>query len=256
MRITLLQTDLVWEDKQANLRLLHDQLQTLRGTTEIVVLPEMFSTGFSMDTSRLAEPMNGPTLSLLREWASTYSVALCGSFMVEEEGNYYNRAFFITPENEVYQYDKRHLFRMGAESEHFSPGSHRTIVSYRGWNICLQVCYDLRFPVWSRNIHNTYDLLIYVANWPASRSLVWNILLCARAIENQCYVCGVNRIGTDHSGLVHHGESKLYSPLGKPLLELPTNEPSVATCEISLDSLHSFRQKFPAWKDADPFRLE
>ena len=183
MRISILQTDIVWENKQENLRRLREKLETLRGTTEIVVLPETFSTGFSMDTASLAEPTTGETIATLRQWSEEYRLALAGSYIACEtasEGrkpSYYNRAFFLTPEGNTYYYDKRHLFRMGHETEHFTSGNRRPIIRYRGWNILLLVCYDLRFPVWSRNTSNEYDLLIYVANWPIPRRKVWDILL-------------------------------------------------------------------------------
>lgn len=196
MRISILQTDIVWENKQENLRRLREKLETLRGTTEIVVLPETFSTGFSMDTSSLAEPTTGETITTLRRWSEEYQLALTGSYIACETaskgGNpsYYNRAFFLTPEGNAYYYDKRHLFRMGHETEHFTSGCQRPIIQYRGWNILLLVCYDLRFPVWSRNKDNEYDLLIYVANWPVSRRKVWDILLQARAWKYQlCLRC-------------------------------------------------------------------
>ena len=157
IRVSIIQTDIVWENKQENLRLLHEKLQSLRGTTEIVVLPEMFSTGFSMQSQTLAEPNSGKTISTLKQWASLFQLAICGSYIATDNGQFYNRAFFLTPEGEYYFYDKRHLFRMGREAEHFSAGNKRIIIPYHGWNICLLVCYDLRFPVWSRNVKNEYD---------------------------------------------------------------------------------------------------
>ena len=185
IRISIIQTDIVWENKQENLRLLHEKLQSLRGITEIVVLPEMFSTGFSMQSKMLAEPNSGATITILKQWAAQFQLAICGSYIATENDQFYNRAFFLTPEGEEFYYDKRHLFRMGREAEHFSVGDKRLIIPYRGWNICLLVCYDLRFPVWSRNVNNEYDLLIYVANWPIPRRLVWDTLLRARALENE-----------------------------------------------------------------------
>ena len=160
IRISIIQTDIVWENKQENLRLLHEKLQSLRGITEIVVLPEMFSTGFSMQSKMLAEPNSGATITILKQWAAQFQLAICGSYIATENDQFYNRAFFLTPEGEEFYYDKRHLFRMGREAEHFSVGDKRLIIPYRGWNICLLVCYDLRFPVWSRNVNNEYDLLI------------------------------------------------------------------------------------------------
>lgn len=255
IRISIIQTNIVWENKKENLRLLHKRLQSLRGTTEIVVLPEMFSTGFSMQSGILAEPITGTTITTLKQWASLYRTAICGSYMAEDKGRFYNRAFFLTPEGEEYYYDKRHLFRMGQESAYFSAGNKRLIIPYLGWNICLLVCYDLRFPVWSRNVDNGYDLLIYVANWPAARRPAWDTLLRARALENQCYVCGVNRIGTDGYHLHYNGGSIVYSALGEEITSLPDGQDANATATLSLTTLQRFREKFPVWKDADVFRL-
>lgn len=263
MRITLLQTDIIWEDKQQNLRLLREKLNKLRGETEIVVLPETFSTGFSMDAPRLAEPLSGETLSTLRQWAAEFQFAIAGSYIACDPAasahslpSCHNRAFFITPEGETYYYDKRHLFRMGGETEHFQAGDRRPIFSYHGWNILLQVCYDLRFPVWSRNVNNEYDLLIYVANWPTPRRHVWDILLQARALENICYVCGVNRVGMDGNQLPYSGGSVIYSPKGDAMVRVPDHEEGAATATLDLDALKAFRQKFPAWKDADHFQIK
>lgn len=261
MRISILQTDIVWENKQGNLSRLREKLEALRGTTEIVVLPETFSTGFSMSPAGLAEPTTGETITTLRQWAEEYRLALAGSYIACEKNSengkpsYYNRAFFLTPEGDASYCDKRHLFRMGHETEHFTPGSLRPVIRYRGWNIRLLVCYDLRFPVWSRNAGNEYDLLIYVANWPASRRRVWDILLQARALENICYVCGVNRIGKDGRNTPHDGGSAIYSPKGELLAAVPDNREGAATASLSLNSLQEFRLKFPAWKDADGFAI-
>lgn len=259
MRISILQTDIAWENKQENLRRLRKKLETLCGTTEIVVLPETFSTGFSMDTERLAEPVTGETVTALRQWAEEFRFAIAGSYIAREtsspdgRSSYYNRAFFLTPEGDTYYSDKRHLFRMGGETEHFTAGDRCPVLSYRGWNIRLLVCYDLRFPVWSRNADNEYDLLIYVANWPTPRRKVWDILLPARALENISYVCGVNRIGTDQHKFSYSGGSVIYSPKGELLAGVPDNEEGVATATLDLALLQAFRQKFPAWKDADRF---
>ena len=255
IRISIVQTDIVWENKQENLRLLYEKLQSLRGTTEIVVLPEMFSTGFSMQSEMLAEQNSGETITLLKQWTSQFQLVICGSYMATDNGKFYNRAFFLTPKGEEFYYDKRHLFRMGREAEHFSAGDKRLIIPYRGWNICLLVCYDLRFPVWSRNVNNEYDLLIYVANWPVSRRLAWDTLLRARALENQCYVCGVNRIGTDGYHLEYNGGSKVYSAFGEEVASLPDGQEGIATATLNLTSLNQFREKFPVWKDADEFYL-
>lgn len=255
IRISIIQTDIVWENKQENLRLLYEKLQSLRGTTEIVVLPEMFSTGFSMQSKILAEPNSGETITTLKRWTSQLQLAICGSYIATDNGQFYNRAFFLTPKGEEFYYDKRHLFRMGREAEHFSAGDKRLIIPYRGWNIRLLVCYDLRFPVWSRNINNGYDLLIYVANWPVARRLAWDTLLRARALENQCYVCGVNRTGTDGYHLEYNGGSKVYSAYGEEVASLPDGQEGMATVTLNMASLNQFREKFPVWKDADEFHL-
>ena len=255
LNISIVQTDIAWENKQENLRMLREKLHALRGTTEIVVLPEMFSTGFTMKSRELAEPVSGITVRILKELAADFQLALCGSFICSERSNYYNRAFFITPEGEEYYYDKRHLFRMGNEAEHFSAGNNKLIISYRGWNICLLVCYDLRFTIWSRNVNNEYDLLIYVASWPQARRLAWDTLLCARALENMCYVCGVNRIGVDGNKLVYNGGSTVFSAKGEVLASVPDGEEGVETVSLSPISLQQLRDKFPVWKDADAFRL-
>ena len=215
----------------------------------------MFSTGFTMKSRELAEPVSGITVRILKELAADFQLALCGSFICSERSNYYNRAFFITPEGEEFYYDKRHLFRMGNEAEYFSSGNNKLIISYRGWNICLLVCYDLRFPVWSRNVNNEYDLLIYVASWPQARRLAWDTLLCARALENMCYVCGVNRIGVDGNKLIYNGGSVVFSAKGEVLASVPDGEEGIETVSLSLISLQQLRDKFPVWKDADAFRL-
>ncbi len=259
LRASILQTDIAWEDTHANLSRLREKLETLRGATEIAILPETFSTGFSMDAHRLAEPSEGETLSTLRKWAAEYGIALAGSYIAAEPGSgthCHNRAFFLTPEGEAHFYDKRHLFRMGEENEHFTPGHQRTVFHYRGWNILLLVCYDLRFPVWSRNVANEYDLLVYMANWPAPRRRVWDVLLQARALENMCYVCGVNRTGTDGNGLAHNGGSVILSPKGTVMASIPDGQEGIATSTLDLESLRQFRAKFPVWKDADHFTLQ
>ncbi len=263
LRISAVQTDIIWENKSENLRRLHPMVVECCGKTDVVVLPEMFSTGFSMKASQLAEPIDGETLTTLRKWAAEYKIALAGSYVAcerkspsSQEFSFFNRAFFISSEGNVDYIDKRHLFRMGREGENYTAGSRHACIPYKGWNIRLLVCYDLRFPVWSRNVDNEYDLLIYVANWPSSRRKVWDILLQARALENQCYLCGVNRIGTDGESLLHDGGSIIYSPKGEALASVPDNKEGIATATLDLAALRAFREKFPSWKDADNFTLE
>lgn len=254
LKVSLIQTDIIWEDKTENLKNVETKVASLAGQTDLVVLPEMFSTGFSMNSHVLAEDMSGETMTLLRDWTKKYKVALCGSFIARDDEHYYNRAFFVTSDKEFF-YDKRHLFRMGNESEAFDSGDKKLIIEHKGFNICLLICYDLRFPVWARNVNNAYDLLIYVANWPDSRSFVWDTLLKARALENQSYVCGVNRVGVDGLNLVYRGGSVLLDAKGKTLSTLIDFEEGVETVEISKKELDSFRQKFPAWMDADKFQI-
>ena len=254
LRVTLWQTDIAWEDKSANLDRLRLLLEELRGQTELVVLPETFSTGFSMHPAALAESVDGPTLTSLRQWAATYGVAIAGSYIAcntPHDGHYRNRAFFLTPEGDAYYYDKRHLFRMGCETEYYVPGHERLIVHYRGWAICLLVCYDLRFPVWMR-YRDDYDAIIFAANWPASRQTVWQTLLRARAMENQCYVIGANRTGSDPAA-EYSGGSAIIDAKGATLAEAAGTAEQAVTAEISLDELRRFRAKFPVLADRDRF---
>ncbi len=252
----MIQSHITWEDRDENLGYYGELLRRVSGRTDIAVLPETFTTGFSMDVERLADTMDGPTVGAVKGWASKYRMAVAGSFIVKDGGKYFNRALFITPEGEEHYYDKRHLFRMAGEDSRFAAGDKRTVVSYKGWNICLQVCYDLRFPVWSRNRGNEYDLLIYVANWPETRKRAWKTLLSARAIENMAYVCGVNRVGIDGKGFVYRGDSMVFSPKGKKLADAGKREEITRTCTLSRADLDELRAKFPAWKDADAFALD
>lgn len=246
--------DIVWEDKAANLSKVQHSLSELSGKTDVVVLPEMFSTGFSMNSRSLAEPIDSKIITMLQAWSKEYNLAICGSYIASEDGRFYNRGFFITANN-IHFYDKRHLFRMGDEGKSFSAGNNHCIVEHKGFNICLLICYDLRFPVWARNVGNAYDLLIYVANWPQSRIKVWNTLLEARALENLCYVCGVNRVGVDGMQLIYNGQSSLIDYKGIRLTTIAEPVEAIETVEISKKGLNLFRNKFPVWKDADDFTL-
>lgn len=254
MKITLFQDHIVWADKDANLQHVGDRLERLAGKTDLVVLPEMFTTGFCPEHLELAEDMQGKTVRFLKHWASVCTMAISGSFLVCEAGKFYNRAFFVFPDGTVATADKRHLFSPGGEDRTFQRGNDRLIVHYKGFNVCVLVCYDLRFPVWSRNVGNQYDLLLYVANWPVSRMKAWNVLLEARAIENQAYVCGVNRIG-EGNGICYSGESKLINAKGEVLLAAAPNQMCVETVDISIENLEKLRKGFPVWKDADMFNL-
>ena len=256
LRISLVQNHIVWEDKSENLESFGKLLSGISGNTDLAVLPEMFSTGFSMQCKHLAETNDEETIFTLKKWAADFELAVSGSFLAKDDlGNIYNRGFFISPEVKSYFYDKHHLFRMGKEHEFFVAGEKQLIVPYRGWNINLIICYDLRFPVWSRNIDNAYDLLLCVANWPEIRNNAWQILLKARAIENQVYVCGVNRIGIDGNKLKYKGNSLLIDPRGEVLSDDISNTIAVNTYSINKGRLDKFRQKFPVWKDADKFMV-
>ncbi|NDW18217.1 amidohydrolase [Dysgonomonas sp. 216] len=255
LRVAIVQFDIVWEDKKANLDKVETFISNIAGQADLVVLPEMFTTGFSMNSAKLSEENSGNTMQHVSDWAKRFDVAICGSFIATENGNFYNRGFFITANTQRF-YNKRHLFRMGDEPKYFSNGKKRLIVEHKGFKICLLVCYDLRFPVWARNVNNEYDLLIYVANWPASRAAVWSSLLVARAIENMAYVCGVNRVGKDGLNLVYDGRSAVIDAKGKPITNVSNGIEAVEIVEISKEKLDDFRAKFPVWKDADSFDIK
>jgi predicted amidohydrolase len=253
IRVALIQSELFWQDSEANQRYFEQQFQQHQGA-QLFVLPEMFNSGFSMDSARIAEPMNGPTVQWMQRQAALTGAAICGSVAIVEQGQIFNRLLFVTPDGVVQFYDKRHLFRMGGEHQHYHAGSGRMIVSYLGFRFCLQVCYDLRFPVFARN-QQDYDVLIYVANWPEPRRLVWRTLLQARAIENQAYVLGCNRIGTDDNGLSYSGDSMVVDYFGQVQAELQPGQAGVLFTQLDLAALQQFKQKFPAYLDADAFVL-
>jgi len=259
LSFTLVQTQLHWEDKDANLQMLEQKINAIKQPTHVVVLPEMFSTGFSMKPEQLAETMDGPTLQWMKNVAATKKVILTGSVIIEENGNYYNRLVWMLPNGQYGYYDKRHLFAYGEEDKHYASGSKRLIASVNGWKVNLMVCYDLRFPVWARQQFDEdrnfeYDVLIYVANWPERRNTAWKSLLRARAIENQCYVIGVNRVGNDGSDIYHSGDSTVIDPLGEILYEKAHDE-DIFTIQLNKDQLHSIRKKFQFWRDADDFEI-
>lgn len=255
LRISLVQASISWEERAENLQRYGKLLERTCGKADLAILPETFTTGFSMNVERLADTTDGTTLSTVRKWANDFQLAIIGSFIAYEGGNYFNRAFFVSPTGETSLYDKRHLFRMAGEDRYFTEGNRHTIVSYKGWNICLQVCYDLRFPVWSRNVDNAYDLLVYVANWPEARRSAWKTLLPARAVENLAFACGVNRVGTDGKNIAYGGDSAVYSPKGEKLADAGKRDGVVCTCTLAYSELDRLRTKFPAWKDADWFSL-
>jgi len=253
LRVTMVQTDLAWQDPAANRRGLAGHFRGLVGHTDLVVLPEMFSTGFSMQSEALAEDMDGPTIGWLREEAAALGCVIAGSLIVREEGRCHNRLVWARPDGTLEHYDKRHLFRIAGEQDHYAAGDRRRVLELKGWRVCPMICYDLRFPVWSRN-RDDYDLLLYVANWPQRRAHAWSTLLKARAIENLCYVVGVNRIGRDGNGASYAGDSVALDFLGQPLSSEGGGD-RVETAVLDLESLQAYRRSFPAHLDADRFEL-
>ena len=253
LRVTLIQADLAWQDPATNRRNLAAHFRGLAGHTDLIVLPEMFTTGFSMAADSLAETMAGATVGWLREEAAAIGCAITGSLIVEENGRHYNRLVWATPDGNLAHYDKRHLFRMAREQEHYAPGNRRLVVELKGWRLCPLVCYDLRFPVWSRS-RGDYDALLYVANWPSRRRAAWSALLRARAIENVCYVVGVNRVGKDGNGASYSGDSVALDFLGQ-VLGGDRDGAFVETVVLDRESLATFRRDFPVHLDADDFEL-
>ena len=253
--ITGIQSSLYWEDKEANLQMFEEKIFSISQPTEIVVLPEMFSTGFSMQPGKFAEPMDGETVEWMKRIAAKKKIILTGSVIIEEDRNFYNRLVWVLPNGQIGYYDKRHLFAYGDEDQHYTAGKKRLIASVKGWKINLMVCYDLRFPVWSRQQGDfEYDVLIYVANWPERRVHAWTTLLRARAIENQSYVIGVNRTGDDGNKIPYTGESMAVDPMGE-ILYHKNDEEDVFTVTLDRSHLEKTREKFPFWKDADQFTI-
>ena len=260
LRITLVQTPIHWHSIEANLAMLEEKIWQLEGPTDIIVFPEMFTTGFTNEAASLAEPMNSRTFRWMKQMAQQTQALLIGSYIVREQHHFYNRLLWMEPDGSFAHYDKKHLFRMSDEHTIFSPGPERLIKSWKGWHICPLICYDLRFPVWSRNINTdtgelSYDLLLYVANWPAARRLAWSTLLQARAIENLSYVVGVNRIGEDGNQVKYDGHSAVFDFEGKTLFNAEDAE-TLTTCTLAKEELVAFREKFPAYRDADLFLLQ
>lgn len=270
--VTIVQSDLLWENKAANLEKFSKQLASVNDKMEVVVLPEMFNTGFSMNVTQMFETMDGETVAWMKKTAAEKKIILTGSLIIKEDENYYNRLLWVLPNGSIGVYDKRHLFGYAGEDAQFSAGKKRLIASVKGWKINLLVCYDLRFPVWARQTvplnalpdgsfvkadsstdgSPEYDVLVYVANWPEKRVHAWKTLLQARAIENQCYVVGVNRTGEDVNGNSYSGDSMVVDPMGE-IVQTAKNQEAIFTCALSLEKLNTVRQKLPFLKDADPF---
>lgn len=259
LHFTIIQSSLFWEDKGANLDKLAQKIRSIQAPTEIIVLPEMFNTGFSMHPEKMGETMDGPTVDWMRRLSAEKRAIITGSLIIEEGGNYYNRLIWMLPNGELGYYDKRHLFAYAGEDQHYTPGNKRLIASVKGWKINLQICYDLRFPVWSRQQLNEetekeFDVLLYVANWPEKRSHAWKTLLTARAIENQCFTIGVNRVGLDGNNITHSGDSMIVGPLGEILYHCAQEE-DIFHIRLQKEEVNNARAQFPFWKDADDFTI-
>lgn len=250
LNLTLIQTSLVWEDKQSNLDNFDNQLKDIK--TDLIILPEMFTTGFSMNTN-LSEDMSGNTIKWMTDKSNDLNCAICGSFICQEDGRFYNRLVWIEPNRLPQFYDKRHLFSNAGEDQYYTPGQQRLLIEYKGWKILPLICYDLRFPVWARNIEN-YDILLYIANWPKSRQHAWRTLLQSRAIENQSYVIGVNRVGEDGLGKLYSGNSMVVDFSGQILFERE-NDFVIHQHQLDRSQLELFRTEFPFLRDKDKFEL-
>lgn len=253
LTVTLVQTDLFWEQIDINLSRLEEKIAGIATATDLIVLPEMFSTGYSMDAPRLAEPMDGKAVTWLAGAARQRNTTITGSVMVREENRFYNRLVWARPDGTLDWYDKKHLFRYAGEEKIYTAGSQRKYFQIGQWRIAPFICYDLRFPIWTRNSGPSYDLALFVASWPARRISHWQALLKARAIENQAYVIGVNRVGADGSGLLYNGCSAAFSPRGEVLFEAAAEESLEIVHNVTLDhsDLERYRADFPAWMDAD-----
>jgi len=255
LNISAVQCDLHWEDVEQNLQTIECYLKTIPTETDVVVLPEMFTTGFSMMAQSMAVSMDGVEVNRIKIWAKEYNVAVVGSLIVEENKKYYNRLLWVNPNGEVFKYDKKHLFTFAKEHETYTAGSEKLIVNYKGLKFACFICYDLRFPVWNRNVSNDYDVAIYVANWPEKRIEAWKSLLVSRAIENQVYVVAVNRVGVDGNEIKYNGASVILGPEGEFLVTSGPNEKRTLNYTLSGDRLNKYRVDFPVGNDADKFKI-
>ncbi|HZH69398.1 MAG TPA: amidohydrolase [Flavobacteriaceae bacterium] len=254
LTIALMQYPLSWENPQANRTFFEEKIKAVSTQTDLMILPEMFTTGFTMNASENAEMMDGSTVQWLRRMAKDSSAAITGSIIVKEHGNFFNRLLFVHPSGKIDHYDKRHLFTLAEEEKTYTAGTHKLIVEYLGWRICPLICYDLRFPVWSRNVEN-YDLLLYVANWPQMRVTAWDALLKARAIENMCYCVGVNRVGTDGKDFPYSGHSAIYDVFGSQISEDLDEKEGTVLVALQKSHLTENREKFKFLNDSDSFEI-
>ncbi|CBJ82072.1 putative NAD(P)-binding amidase-type enzyme with nitrilase/N-carbamoyl-D-aminoacid amidohydrolase [Xenorhabdus bovienii SS-2004] len=253
LKVTLVQTDLVWENAEQNREHIEQHIDQITGS-DLIILPEMFTTGFSMKPQAIAETMTGPSIQWMKAMAAKKDCAIVGSIIITENQRFYNRLLWVNPDGSVAHYDKKHLFTFAQEDHEYTAGNAPLVVNFKGWKIAAFICYDLRFPVWSRNVNGHYDAAIYIASWPARRSAHWCSLLQARAIENQSYIIGVNRVGQDGNQLDYDGHTMLIDPLGEILLH-EMNHEVVKTVHLSLSHVQGVRERFPFLKDADLFVL-
>jgi len=255
LKIALIQTALHWEDPEANRLAFEKKLNTLESEDlDVIILPEMFTSGFTMHPERVAEAMNGDTAQWLKNMSKTTNAAITGSLVVEENGNYFNRLLFVEPSGETSYYDKKHTFSLAGEDKVYEAGNEKVIITYKGWQLCPMICYDLRFPVWSRNVED-YDVLFYVANWPEKRVAAWDALLKARAIENMAYCIGVNRVGLDGNNHPYVGHSAVYDVLGDPVVE-PTDRDGICITSLNKNHIETLRGKLKFLQDRDSFSLK
>jgi omega-amidase len=253
LNVALIQSNLEWENRKANLEKFDQIFLDLKPGLDLILLPEMFNTAFSMDPAKLAEGMEGETVAWLRKKAAEKNAAVTGSLIIQEKGNYYNRLIWMFPDGKYQYYDKKHLFTLAGEQNHYTAGSKKLIVDYKGWKFCPMICYDLRFPVWIRNTEK-YDCLIFVANWPEPRVETWELLLLARALENQCYVLGVNRVGLDGNSINHTGNSMAINPIGKVLTK-STEIETVLYAQLDHNMVSRIRKNMPFLDDMDKFQV-
>ena len=255
LKITLIQSDLHWQDPIANRAMFEEKIWSIDEPTDLIILPEMFTTGFTMNAEKHAEPVNHTSYKWMKQMAAQKNAVITGSVIIKDQNKFYNRLLWVEPSGDISSYDKRHLFRMAEENNVFAAGESKIIKLIHGWKICPLICYDLRFPVWSRNVNFEYDLLLYVANWPKVRSLPWKVLLQARAIENLAYVAGVNRVMEDGNGIQYSGDSSLINFKGEIIYTAADIE-KIETITLNYKELEAFRKKFPAHLDADSFHID
>ncbi len=254
LKIAIIQSELVWENPKQNRQIFTQKINSISSAVDLIILPEMFTTGFTMNAAKIAEKMDGETINWLKKLAKEKNVAICGSLIIKESDNYFNRLVFVHPTGVINTYNKRHTFTLAGEDKVYSAGNKKLIVDYKGWRICPMICYDLRFPVWARNT-NDYGLLIYVANWPKPRITAWNTLLKARAIENMSYTIGVNRIGSDTNGHQYTGNSVVYDALGEEISTIKPLQNTIEIISISKETLTKTRSKFGFLEDRDGFKM-